>query len=469
MKILIADDEPLIRLSIEYTIREMNRPDVTVVSVANGREMLAQMQETPVDLALVDIRMPGMSGLEAIQAAKAHWPDTAYYIMSGYSEFEYAKEAISLGVQEYLLKPLQPDQLAAVIRKVEEKQRERAFQARSRFSAWLAAYRAGHPADALYPEGYYSVVLLATRDAPGGEPPTDWLTGAVGLGLDHFSTMDSPGGTLGFLYAPTAQFCLEALQKLPAEGYPADCTLFVSSPCCTAAHLKRGVESVQRSCALRVFHGTGRRYNVSDTGRISYQEQQEAAAWLGVYQSLARRHADEYTPRCTELLQTLSYPLSPERQQQVGQFFRKLVPDWPDPAPDRQTLTDQLHRLGEKLLPQAGPTDKLDAILGYIQQNFALDPDISVVSVSEKFSLTPNYLSTLFEKRLGIKFTEYLTRLRLDCAKQLLRTTQSPVRQIAESVGYYSLSYFTKLFVEKVGCSPAEYRSGKQPDHEASL
>ena len=108
MNILIADDEPLIHVSIQYTIQALNRPDVTVFNAANGREMLAEMQRAPVDLALVDIRMPGMSGLEAIQQAKAHWPDTDYYIMSGYSEFEYARQAVHLGVAEYLLKPLPP-------------------------------------------------------------------------------------------------------------------------------------------------------------------------------------------------------------------------------------------------------------------------------------------------------------------------------------------------------------------------
>ena len=152
MNILIADDEPLIHVSIQYTIQALNRPDVTVFNAANGREMLAEMQRAPVDLALVDIRMPGMSGLEVIQQAKAHWPDTDYYIMSGYSEFEYARQAVHLGVAEYLLKPLPPEQIAALIRKAEEKQRRRAFEARSRFAAWLATRRAGQPADELYPE-----------------------------------------------------------------------------------------------------------------------------------------------------------------------------------------------------------------------------------------------------------------------------------------------------------------------------
>lgn len=463
MNILIADDEPLIHVSIQYTIQALNRPDVTVFNAANGREMLAEMQRAPVDLALVDIRMPGMSGLEAIQQAKAHWPDTDYYIMSGYSEFEYARQAVHLGVAEYLLKPLPPEQIAALIRKAEEKQRRRAFEARSRFAAWLATRRAGQPADELYPEGYYAVVLLVTCDAPGARPQ-DWLTGMVGLGPDHFSVVESPGGALGFLYAPTAQFCLEVLQKLPAGGYPALCTLFVSSLCCTAAHLDRAVQSVRNICALRVFHGTGRRYDVSDTGRVSWQELEEAKAWLAVYSCLLHKNVGDFAASSRFLLQTLHYPLPAGQRQAVGTFFRALRPGWPDPAPDRPALTVQLRELGEQLGQPAGPTDKLDAILGYLQQNFA--QDISVASLSERFGLTPNYLSTLFKKRLGVKFTEYLTGLRLDEAKKLLRTTRRPARQIAGEVGYYSQSYFTKLFIDKVGCTPAEYRASGAPGTE---
>lgn len=332
MNILVADDEPLIRVSIDYTIRALNLPDVTVFQAASGREMLAKMQESPVDLALVDIRMPGMSGLEAIRQAKAHWPDTDYYIMSGYGEFEYAQQAVHLGVVEYLLKPLPPERIAEVIRKVEEKQQRRAFEVRSRFAAWLATHRAGQPTDELYPEGYYAVVLLATCDAPGARPQ-DWLTGMVGLGLDHFSVVESPGGALGFLYAPTAQFCLEALQKLPAKGYPDGCTLFVSSLCCTAAHLDRAVQSLRNTCALRVFHGTGRRYDVSDTGRVSWQELEEAKAWLAVYNCLLHKNAGDFAACSRFLLQTLHYPLPAGQRQAVGAFSGRSGPAGPTRPP----------------------------------------------------------------------------------------------------------------------------------------
>ena len=461
MKILIVDDEPLIHVSIEYTIRTLGLPGLTVYNAANGREMLAKMQEAPVDLALVDIRMPGMNGLEAIQAAKPHWPDTDYYIMSGYSEFEYAKEAVRLQVAEYLLKPLPPEQLASVIRKVQEKQALRSYQIRSQLTAWLDSCEVGHRSDALYPEGYYAVAMLATADPPGGPRAQEWLAQTVGAGPEHFFALPREGGALGFVYATTAQFCLEALQKLPAVGC-APCTLFVSSPCCTSAQLQQAVDSLLSRRALRVFHGVGRRYNLAALGRASWQELQEAAAWQAVYNSVCAKDHAAYAARCAALLKVCRFPLEAARCRAVEEFFRTTAPGWPDLPADRDALAAALARFGEALGRRSRPADKLDALLAYVQQNF--DQDISLATLSDQFDLTPNYLSSLLKKRLGVRFTDYLIRLRLERAKELLRTTQRPVRQVAEAVGYYSLSYFTKLFIDKVGCSPAEYRNRPQAD-----
>ena len=111
MNLLIVDDEPLIHVSIEYSLNEIQADHVTVYHAYTGSEMLKALEETPMDIALVDIRMPGMDGLEAIQQGKNISPQTFYYIMNGYSEFEYAREAVRLNVVEYLLKPLEQDKL----------------------------------------------------------------------------------------------------------------------------------------------------------------------------------------------------------------------------------------------------------------------------------------------------------------------------------------------------------------------
>ena len=89
MNILVVDDEPLIHISIEKLIQSGEK-GVSVFHAYNGREMLERLAEHHFSLAYVDIKMPGISGLEALKKAREISPFTSYYIMTGFDEFEYA-------------------------------------------------------------------------------------------------------------------------------------------------------------------------------------------------------------------------------------------------------------------------------------------------------------------------------------------------------------------------------------------
>lgn len=114
MKLLIADDEQLVRFSIRDILSEIPIAfDITEVST--GTAMVEQVKLTFPDIALVDIRMPGMSGLKAIEELSPVSGNTKWIILSGYSEFEYSRSALRLGVIDYLLKPVDPDELKKTI------------------------------------------------------------------------------------------------------------------------------------------------------------------------------------------------------------------------------------------------------------------------------------------------------------------------------------------------------------------
>ena len=123
------------------------------------------MAENTIDIALVDIRMPGISGLEAINVTREQGPQTFYYVMSGFSEFEYAREAIRLNVTEYLLKPLEPEAPAAVIDKVRAEKANQLEQVRDAFRAWLEGTLHRHEVGCLYSRRYYTAILLLTYDS----------------------------------------------------------------------------------------------------------------------------------------------------------------------------------------------------------------------------------------------------------------------------------------------------------------
>ena len=114
MKILIIDDEPLIHISIEKLIHNYCET-IEVFHAYNGQEMQLLLQKHDFLLAYVDIKLPGISGLEAIRCGKEISPNTIYYIMTGFDSFEFAKEAIKLKVEDYLMKPLDYDTIVHTI------------------------------------------------------------------------------------------------------------------------------------------------------------------------------------------------------------------------------------------------------------------------------------------------------------------------------------------------------------------
>ena len=94
----------------------------------------------------------------------------------------------------------------------------------------------------------------------------------------------------------------------------------------------------------------------------------------------------------------------------------------------------------------------------YLAENYARCEDLSLSAVCGVLGISPSYLSHLFTKGLGVTFTEYLARLRVDAAKILLRTTDLPVSEIAERVGYRDPNYFIRSFKKIVGMTPKSFR-----------
>lgn len=117
MKLLIADDEVVIRkglVSLDWKSIGMEE----IYSVSNGDEARDLLMKVPVDIVIFDIQMPGMSGLELAEMVKQYSMDTAVVLLTGFSEFEYARKAITSGVYEYLLKPINPRELLETIENV---------------------------------------------------------------------------------------------------------------------------------------------------------------------------------------------------------------------------------------------------------------------------------------------------------------------------------------------------------------
>jgi DNA-binding NtrC family response regulator len=110
-RILVVDDQEIVRLS---HMRVLAGPDCEVNAVFDGAAALREMERHPFDVVLLDLRMPGMDGMEVLRTIKEKWPDSEVVVITGYPTIDTAKEAIRLNAYDYLAKPVDPDDVIRV-------------------------------------------------------------------------------------------------------------------------------------------------------------------------------------------------------------------------------------------------------------------------------------------------------------------------------------------------------------------
>lgn len=117
-KILLVDDEPLILESLKKTIGWESLNTQVVGTACNGQQALRFIQTNAPDIVLSDIRMPVMDGLELAKAAKEIRPEIRIVLISGYDDFAYAQQALRIGVEDYVLKPIKNQTVEEAIRQI---------------------------------------------------------------------------------------------------------------------------------------------------------------------------------------------------------------------------------------------------------------------------------------------------------------------------------------------------------------
>ena len=107
-KVLVVDDEEIVRRSYTRTLAD---DDCKVEVAWNGMQALQAVERHPVDVVLLDLRMPGMDGMAVLKAIKAQWPEIEVVVITGNPSIESAKEAMALGAYDYIAKPVGPDEV----------------------------------------------------------------------------------------------------------------------------------------------------------------------------------------------------------------------------------------------------------------------------------------------------------------------------------------------------------------------
>ncbi|GIP19755.1 response regulator [Paenibacillus sp. J22TS3] len=499
MKVLIADDEKLSRAFLISMLEEAGRGISIAGEAANGEELLEALIRLQPDVAFVDIRMPRMNGLEAIERGRKLSPHTEWVILSGYSEFEYARQAISLGASKYLLKPLGLEELEEVLDELFIRMEQTSRRLDEEFGhQLLSTIRSGPPAiteglgQNAEEEGclYRGLLAVADTGAPAvdkerimrqlSEVLRDTARGKSGHAQRIAVIPLATGQIAAVVLRPAGVSAEDPRMDGWAESLYTRVQLLSDSRtvytqidgglCASRTELLKQLADMHRLSSLRAVMGVGRKLPLDELRR---QPDQTVRLGQVLTQLADDYHRRQYMDYCRELeeltvlLRTNAYP--PDTEKNIRQYIRYGIHE--GNAGEREDLKDinglktLLTRYADKLLADKNkakgePADMIAEAIHYIERHYA--SDVTIAQLAEKLGITPNYLSTAFHKKTGSTFTKYLTRLRIHRAKELLSTTSLSVKDVALQVGYYSTRHFVKLFSEYEGCYPTEYKKQRR-------
>lgn len=462
-RILVADDSATEIECILYLIRKFGIP-VQTSTASDGRQALELLKQSRYDILLTDIKMPFIDGLELSREARQLQPQLSIMIFSGYGEFEFAQSAISLGVTEYLLKPVD----AAVFREALDRvigdlnhrrdlHRNVQLARKHLLFTLLNGERVPDGERTLTPDCRLMMVISFTNDffSAEGEQFESLLEQTLDVSFDFVSLYPSEGLVFFSSDMPAPEQTAESLRALAGSLTDEPCEISwtaLNAPSEILPAYQRlsrlesgdlGTETLPfplDACMEAIRSGNLRLC-------AEHYERFRAAALDGcVYSRIYTRYA------MAQVLCSLNHlqPSGLSDSAIVDQIF--ACHDFE--SLDRLML-GQLSRTGVD--GNDGSVLRIEEIKNFVAHNYA-NPDLGLKDVAAACYLTPNYLSRLFKQETGVTLLKYINDYRMKRAQSLLRNTQMKVNLIAQETGYRSASYFCQRFRDCFGVTPENYR-----------
>lgn len=534
IKVFLVEDEIVVREGIKKNINWQQEGFEFAGEASDGELAYPLIQSTKPDILITDIKMPFMDGLELSRLVKKELPDIKILVLSGYNEFEYAKEAINIGITEYLVKPISGAKLLEAVKKVaktiEEERQQRqfllAYQKEQAESEQLARQRmfgnlvsGKYPVSTLLGEGreigmdlaatQYNLLLFQVFTGKEAQNYSDELNqftaGMEELVQDMQRVIMIDRGVEGFAFLikgweddPIEEFLPGFLEKLeeavkayPQMEYFGGLGVVVER----LSELKTCFEKASHAYAYRylwdrnqIVAGEAKEeprmvdeelnlgaLNVKNLERNAVERflatglKAEAADFVEEYfHSLGEQNIQSMLFR--QYITMDAYITAASAVEKLGYDSSVMVEECGDfkSMADVFTTTEQTISYLKHVLETAiGLRDAvsqkkyaqlLEDAKEYIRQNFQ-NEEISLNTVAASVNLSPNHFSTIFSQEIGQTFVEYLTFVRMEKAKELLRNSTMKTSDIAFEVGYRDAHYFSYLFKKTQECTPREYRS----------
>lgn len=531
-KVLIADDEPKVCRLIEYAV-DWKALGLEIVGVAeNGIQALEFILEHSVDIVITDIRMPGYDGLELIRRAKEINPHIGFVIISGHRQFDYAQKAIHYGVDDYLLKPIDENELARILRKMVagreidreeeehqtsikrqlEKDSERMRQsfiellisAPQRLAVPLTLEAINEEYRCHFQEGIYQVVVVKADIARRERHNEAYQL--LERQVQHITETELLPGSkelLSFVGTEGVYFLLNIDQEYEKElrqrlkrvrtnirtlrdlFWEIQVTVGVGHPIQTLADIEVSISSARRAILNRIYlgvnHTMGALEQSEDTIKVTtladaktrfelienietLNEDAVLKVLTNIKQNISRKKGmdgETLLLLCLELVDALVLSL---KKMCADATTLHLKAKFQQDFHMCTTVDEVFELLGETFIKgisdvaqakEQSETKPIRSARKYIQEHY--NESVKLEDVSSLIGFNPNYFSGMFKQQTGMNFSEYLTHVRIEKAKQFLIQGKLFAADIAIQIGYGDAKYFYKIFKKSTGLTPMEF------------
>ncbi|WP_160691297.1 response regulator [Clostridium sp. C2-6-12] len=413
MRIVVVDDDRIIRIGLGTILKRLFSQYEIVYDFPNGAVVLEYLKnnESFVDLVITDIKMPVMTGIELIEKAEKELKNPPVFIvLSGYDEFSYVRDSMKAGAFNYLLKPIQKDELSKVIKEVEIK-----IENDKKHRKLLSESRE------VLKKDFFKKILFLNNDI--NNRADKLLLNNIQLDEDYIYKMivieknkKSEGHTI------EKDFIKNILDKYDGIEYS---SFFYDKNIYLIFYFKRD------------------KYEEIDL-IIEYIEN-EADIFI-------KNNRNVYILEYTETVWKLREYVKLVKKMKENLYYNNI---------SKKYFLNESNKLLETLNIDNNNSDITVIKLAkeYIINNF--NKSITLKDVAEEVFLSQNYLSELFKKEIGEGFYDFLSNYRIKKAKEILLTTNLKVYEVAKNVGYNDAITFGRAFKKITGTTPNDYRNNK--------
>lgn len=520
MKILIVDDEIQIRTGLEIGVPWDSLGISQVFIAENGIEALTICEKEKPQIVITDIRMPEISGLELGKKIKELYKPVEVIILSGYSEFEYAKKALELGAFDYLLKPIRIKELMECVQKTKEKIEKFYLEMKqqSTVSELVGTYeilkllKKNEVLEKKEIEVFQNYSFIEFKDEVRvGICDYDQIKEKLDYGTQKLldgkvdellekcksSKIRLKSGKYAFIINVISDFDVERksiifqdeLKKLneilekeidntismaiSKKGKPEEIPqLFAEAEKLIKKRMYIGkkafIETDQDEQEVKI------KLNPLDVmkvkKRIEHLDYEHIHLYFKeVFLNLKDQKIDseDFVRSICEQLKSILFCSMLEEGIDIegicenNQEFLNDIPKYLT-IDEYEHWIDTFYEMIIQGLSALSGKQHSRAILkavDYISQNYS--KNINLEMTAEYVNKSKNYFSYLFKKELGVSFVEYLNIVRIGEAKKILDTTDDKTYEIAEKVGFSDYKYFSSVFKKIVGVSPSKYKKGE--------